>query len=622
MRYSIKSASKRSSNLAMRTSYFLAEVMKAVKERPMKSCSSRLRQDLTKNQAASEKIKRGFGVVSCLVGVVLLTFSVSTQAFGQANTKPGANRSAAVNSRIGSTLKTAAGGQRTGTPERKPLLSRGNGQSSTSGSPTASSQPVVPGVQKQVASSQETCVLTSGHKVGSANVVEVSLEGSGDVLQTNQNGQYERAGIEFVAGFKYEERFEEYSPTGVVRTIREYEQAGMKRKFGSSITRPLLDSSRKNVVSIFDGKKTTVYSPNGPMKAEQYALLNEVPFNTTLLDRLLPNRQVKLGDSWQISTDVLAALLGVEAIQNNTVYLTLTSIVDNFAEIELYQQSGKDSKGADLPSTLECASEGASVGLDVNGKFQFDLNSKQITWFGLNISEHRSESVAAPGLECKVTLKITVAPLESPEKLTDDVVAKFKGQPTPEVLCLYYNAQKGPWKFRHSRRWKMIEDSNKVTALCYVDRGESVAQCNILSNGKIDLSTQPTLAGYKDEIKRGLGDRFAEFKQDAAYEGDDGISIYYVVADGAFEGVPFRWVYYLLTDKEGNQATIMFEIRADFLDRYDDSGNQIVESFRFAPKAASTNSAAKVKEAKSSTDPEEGKQQADKLESAPSPKKK
>lgn len=573
----------------------------------MKNRSARLRKTINASTTKLSKIAS--------VGVVILISFFSIAAFAQSDSQNsrGSSRTA-VNSRIGSTLKNTAGGQRQDGANRRPLLSRDNQNDNAAiSTPAASKRPIAGAPQLPTVKSQESCALFSGRAKGSCNVVEVSLEGAGDILQTNLSGQRERVGIEFLAGFKYEELFTDYTPSGMVRSVREYEQAGMKRKLGASITRPLLDSSRKNIVSSFDGKRVSIYSPAGPMKAEQYALLSETPFNTTLLDRLLPNKQVKLGEVWQVPTEIVANLLGVEAIANNTVRLTLTSIVDHFAEVELYLQGGKDDKGNDLPSTLECASEGASLGLDFNGKFQYDISSKQITWLGLRISERRSESVAAPGLECDVTLKISIAPLDKPEKLTEDVVEKLQGAPTPDMLRLYYNAQKGPWKFQHSRRWKMIEDGDKTAALCYVDRGEAVAQCNILSNGKIDLTTQPTLGGYKAEIQKGLGVRFAEFKQEAEYEASNGDSIYYVVADGIFEETPFRWVYYLVTDKEGNQATIMFEIRADLLDRYDDSGNEIVESFRLVPRSSAGLQATLEKAG------EAGKQSASSANTAPSP---
>lgn len=433
---------------------------------------------------------------------------------------------------------------------------------------------------------QESCLLASSHRSGSADVVEVSLEASGEVVQTTSTGKEERSLMEVVAGFKYEERYDSYSTNGTIRSIRRYEQAGMKRKLGANVVRPLLDSSRKFIISEFDGKSTRVFSAGGPMKDEQYALINELPFNTTLLDRLLPNREVKLGEDWQLPKEVVVALLGVDAIENNTIHLTLTSIADNFAEVELYQIGSKNAKNEEAPSTLVCASEGASIGLDLEGKFQFDIKTRRITWFGLRIDERRTESVATPGLEWSATLKINIAPLEKPEKLADDVVASLKTEPTPELLSLYYNAQKGPWRFQHSRKWKLIEDGDKITSLCYLQGGEAIAQCNLLYNGKIDLSTKPSLDGYKSEIKKSLGDRFVEFKQEAAYDGPGDVSIYYVVADGYYDELPFRWIYYLVTDPDGNQATIMFELRAEMLDSYDDSGNEIVETFRIIPRSS------------------------------------
>ena len=457
--------------------------------------------------------------------------------------------------------------------------------------------------QAPAAPQKESCVLRSSRAVGSADVVEVRMEASGEIIQTSKEGKTERSAMEVVAGFKYEERYTQYSTTGPIRTIRRYERAGMNRKLGANVARPLLDSSRKFIVSEFDGKTTRIYSEGGPMKDEQYALIHELPFSSTLLDRLLPNREVKLGEDWGLPDDLVVALLGVDAIENNTLRLTLTSVSDAFAEVELYQVGKKDASGSEAVSTLECASEGASIGLDIEGKLQFDLSANRITWFGLHIDERRSESVATPGLKWSATIKVNIAPLEEPDKLADKEISAFGNAPTPEQLMLYYNAQKGPWKFQHSRAWKMIEDGDKITSLCYLKGGEAIAQCNVLSNGKIDLSSKPSLEGYKDEIKKGLGERFVEFKQDASYDGPGDVSIYYVVADGYYDELPFRWIYYLVTDKEGNQATIMFELRADLLDQYDDSGNEIVESFRLAPRsvygmretleAADANSAAK-----------------------------
>ena len=67
---------------------------------------------------------------------------------------------------------------------------------------------------------QESCLLASSHQSGSADVVEVSLEASGEVVQTTSTGKEERSLMEVVAGFKYEERYDSYSTTGSIRSSR------------------------------------------------------------------------------------------------------------------------------------------------------------------------------------------------------------------------------------------------------------------------------------------------------------------------------------------------------------------------------------------------------------------
>lgn len=131
------------------------------------------------------------------------------------------------------------------------------------GTKTPTVKKAAPGVPQQ-----ESCLLASSHRSGSADVVEVSLEASGEVVQTTSTGKEERSLMEVVAGFKYEERYASYSTNGAIRSIRRYEQAGMKRKLGANVVRPLLDSSRKFIISEFDGKSTRVFSAGGPMKDE------------------------------------------------------------------------------------------------------------------------------------------------------------------------------------------------------------------------------------------------------------------------------------------------------------------------------------------------------------------
>lgn len=444
-----------------------------------------------------------------------------------------------------------------------------------------------PGVAKiQKDNRRESCLLRSSRIPGSTDIVEIGLEGVGEIHRSGgeESSRSVSGKMEVVAGFRYEERTAAYrvGPESIeLESLRQYDQAGMKRNFDGSVDIPLLDSTRKHMISRYDGKILTQYSPAGALKSDQFLLIDELPANTLLLDLLLPNREVRLGDEWTLSNETLCALLGWDAVENNTVRLVLTAMIDDMAEVHLFLgDAGMDKDGNPLPSTLQGASMGAPISADLQGVYQFDLKSNRMTWFGLSVTEQRGESLVEPGLDWKATVRIRIAPLSAPNRLTDDVVQQCKIEPTPERLDLVYNGKKGPWGFRHSRAWRMIEDSEQSAALIFVSKGEGVAQCNILSNGQIDRATIPSMDEYKEELKKGLGERFGRFVTDSVYRNDFNDDILAVMIDGQFEEIPFRWLYYLITDAAGHQVTVMFEIRADKLQEYGDSGREIVDTFR------------------------------------------
>lgn len=469
-----------------------------------------------------------------------------------------------------------------------PLPSRGGSPIPTPSalpSQQLASQAPKPTIGKQ----RESCILRSSREVGTTDMVEIGIEGSGTVIQTLLGSEKTSPSdkMELVAGFSYEERVLDWNPFSSVphiRALRQYTQAGMRRNFQGVVTRPLLDISRKNIIVDFDGKSLSLYSPAGPFKNDQYLLVSELPINSILLDYFLPNKEVKLGEEWSVPSNVLQALLGFESIETNTVRFVLTAIVDDMAEVDLYLTGNqKDSQGNPLPSTIQGASLGASLAMDIQGKYQFDLKSNRMTWFGMTITEKRSESLAEPGLDWKGTVRIRIAPMQEPEELTDDKLKELDIPPSDETLNLVYNGQKGPWNFRHSRDWRMIEDGETAAALTLIDHGEGIAQCNLMWNGKIDLESIPTIEGYQNELQKGLGEQFGQFVDASEYDDQKERHIMSVVIDGKYDDIPFRRIYYLLTDKSGYQVTVMYDIAADKLDRFGDSGREIIETLNIIP---------------------------------------
>ena len=99
----------------------------------------------------------------------------------------------------------------------------------------------------QKGAQRSSCLLKSARKVGSSDIVEIVLEGTGDIEPSSINPEaFEGGKMELVAGFRYEERLDQFQTTGAgshIRVFRQYEQAGMKRHYAGQVTRPLLDSA-------------------------------------------------------------------------------------------------------------------------------------------------------------------------------------------------------------------------------------------------------------------------------------------------------------------------------------------------------------------------------------------
>ena len=506
-----------------------------------------------------------------VLSFVLLTGTVNGQMYPQKSGNSGRPGNYLLPGQQGNPQANPTNRRPTGAPVPKALPSR---------------QLAAPGLVPKARENRTSCLMESSRKADSVDLVEILLEVNGTVVpQDTKDRQPEK--IEVLAGFRYEERTEEYTwgPNIKCSSVRLYDQAGMKQTFRDKTNRPLLDASRRYIVAGFDGKKMLRYSTGGPLQNEQYLLLEELPFDTLLLDQLVPNRQVNLGEEWTVPDETLKAMLGLEAIQRNTVRLVLTAIIDDIAEVDIYLNGGKDASGKQLPGSLEGASMGSTVSLDIQGKYQFDLRNRRMTWFGVRMEEIRGGSLIEPQIESTAILRIKTAPLTGSEKLTREVVESLPKELSPDRLLIAYNGQTGPWRFRHTRKWKMIEDNDRSAALCLIDKGETIAQCNIMLGSKVDSSTMPSLEAYKKELRKGLGEQFGKIVHESEVVDQNKYLIYSVMIDGTAEELPFRWLYYLLTDPEGNQVTVMFEIRAEMLDRFEGQSEEIIQSFRIIPPA-------------------------------------
>ena len=417
--------------------------------------------------------------------------------------------------------------------------------------------------------SDELYDLTSRRTVGSTDMVKVVLEVAGTTQQIMIDGKEATGPLKVFAGFQYEERVLDFQ-TGdkpTLKSVREYSLAKAQLELGKEPQTPALDSNHKFVVCQINNKRASLFSPQGPLKSEQLLLIEEIPGNTLCLDLLLPPKPVKIGDSWAIPDSAVLPFLNIDGISQQTLEATLLSVADDLAMVQIVG----DSQGAYLGTFSEMV---------INAKYQFDMRVGRINWVGMLLEEKRSVGHVVPGVDVKARLQVQISPLDAPTNLTDETVKAFNLTPNEAVLRVRYENAKGPWKFHHPRSWYMIEDQPSKTLLRMLDKGNLVAQCNIVA---IDPRKPKTLREFTEDLVKGLEKN--SVKVVAAEESYNSAEYreFRVILDGVVKAekeVPLRWVYFLLTDKNGYQTVIVFVIETEQLPQFGDSDEKILDSFR------------------------------------------
>ena len=473
-----------------------------------------------------------------------------------------------IEERVGT---SKSGGVVWGTAATKPSAPSAATPSLPSPAPAAST-PKTASLPSPTKSSPQTAatdkyLLKSGRQKGSTDLVETLLEVMGEAKQISSDLKETKEKMEVVAGFRYEERIGQFSPTGQLVSVRQYNLAKSKMKIGSNIKMPELSSDLQTIVCTLEKDKVSLFSPHGSLRGEQLLLIEDIPGNTLTLDRLLPNAEVAIGESWKISDTVLRSFLSVDAVIASNVEAVLTAVADNMAMVEVVG----DVSGVYL---------GAVTEMTVRAKFQFDLSNQRINWLGAMIEENRSIGHVGPGVELVAKLQVKISPIDKPQALTDSVMAATSTKPNTAVLQLKYDGGKGPWRFSHDRSWYVYQDDPQTTVLRKLVNGDLIAQCNVADMGTVDLKTMTSLAKFQQDLIAGLGKNFGKVAAASEYEDKRNCKVYKVLLDGMVDDLSLRWIYHLITDKDGKQTIVVFVVEAAMLDQFANADDALLDTYR------------------------------------------
>ena len=420
----------------------------------------------------------------------------------------------------------------------------------------------------------KTCDLSSGTRSNEINRVEVSVEVGG-----NLNLEHAKKPLQLPMSVNlklaYEERILSFPtrPEGVLRSVRWYDAPSGTRQVGNDKPKPSLGEDRRLMAVEITDSKPVLFSPNSPLDRDELDLV-DVPANSLLVDRLLPNKEVRVGDVWEHSQQALAGVLGLDRIESHDIQSKLLEVVGGVARVQL---NGK-AKG------VEC---GAAAQLEVKAKYQYDLTNKRITWMGLLIREHRETGEAAPSFDVVVRLQMKITPMDKPLKLTGVVTMSVPPQATPKLTQLEHRSGDGLWRVAYGRDWYVVQDDRDLTKLKLLDNGERITQANISSLPKTDAAKIPSLDEFQQDIRRTLETSFGQFVSAGQSANGANYRVYRVVVQGQTQDLPVEWRYYLVANDQGQQVVATFANSTTTSARLNDADRRLVDAIRLTdPKLA------------------------------------
>ena len=427
-----------------------------------------------------------------------------------------------------------------------------------------------------------TADLRSRVKTGDLSVVTVALEAGGDLLVQPDVKDAKPVKMSGVAELKYQEKFLATPATsaGLLRAARYYTQTTATVKVGEKSFQPVLRDQRRFIGASLEDN-VQLFSPEGPLTREELDLI-EIPSSSLLVERLLPEKRVAIGDTWKHGNELMRAFLELDTVSKSDVTSALHSVVQGLARM---QMSGR----------VEGKISGADVVVEVKGKYQFDPEAGRVNWVGLLIRENRRPGEVAAGTDYVGRIQMQIAPLVKSEHFTDTAMKSLLLDPNPEILKLNHPSADGLWQLTHSRQWFVTTDQRDLTILKLLDKGNRLVQCNASSLPKAEGGRLVTLTQFQDDVKHALGDNFGEFVEAAEGACPAGYKLYRVVVRNTVSELPIQWHYYFLADKAGHQAVLAFTIQGDMVPKLDNADRSLVNSLRFSDSTVASKPAAAKK---------------------------
>lgn len=322
------------------------------------------------------------------------------------------------------------------------------------------------------------------------------------------------------------------------KSVRHYHHAEADVRVGKHADQIRLRDDRRFVTAAAVDEPL-LYCLDGPLTREELDLI-DVPGDSLLLDQLLPQRSVQVGDKWKPDLDIMAKLVNWNKVSDGEVICQLTQIVNGLAIVSL---NGR----------LTGKADSAESSIQLSGEFRYDIHWRRITWLQLDINEKRQSGLVQPGFDVATALRMRVQPVDQSQMLTAGIrAAAWQANPDSQSFLLL-KPRSSAIEMTHDRRWHLTGDFPRRLVMRCLDEGKLLAQLNVSELAKLPAGRVLSLEEFQKDTQEALGDRFREFIS-ATKDQTSEYRVLRIVAAGIVSDVPIHWIYYHVNDPSGRRA--------------------------------------------------------------------
>jgi len=363
---------------------------------------------------------------------------------------------------------------------------------------------------------------------------------------------------------------------------REYREAKGVVRIDDRSSEIALPADARRVAVALRGTTPTPYLTDAFLSREEADLL-DTPFDSLLLDRLLPSDPISVGGKWTVPADAAAGMLTIDTIESGGLQAELTAVDAEQATVRITGIVDGAVDGVPTHLTIEGECRVAATAAD-DEPATWRLIAPQVA--AVTIRERRQAGHVAPGFDVEARVAVArrpVAPSGAEETAPVPEPApsmRRRGAGRPGLV--WHADRDGNYDLVCDARWRVVEDGPTGLVLRLVDHGALVGQCSLTALPRSDALAPPTIAEVQRDVERSLAGQFGRFEHASEATRSDGVRIVRVVSEGTAENLPFRWIHHVLTDSSGRRAAVTFMLEASAAKRFAAADREFVDGLAFA----------------------------------------